>query len=104
MQSIYLKDVRRQVDLLTRLDDRTFSITYRKKDGRYGEKRYCRNRSGSVQQEKKSDLLSVRHETRRAGYLRFEFRDQGQGGRWLKREILLCLLVTFNGHLIDHRF
>lgn len=102
MQSLYIKDVHRQVDLLTRLDDRTFSITYRKKDGSYGEKQFCRNRSGSVPLDRKSDLLSVRHETRRAGYLRFEFRDQG--GRWLKREILLCLLVTFNDHVIDHRF
>jgi hypothetical protein len=102
MQRIYIKDVRRQVDLLTRLDDRTFSITYRKKDGSYGEKKFCRNRSGTVPSVGKPDLLSVKRETRRAGYLRFEFRDQG--GRWLKREILLCLLVTFNGHLIDHSF
>lgn len=102
MQSLYIKDVRRQVDLLTRLDDRTFSITYRKKDGSYGEKQHCRNRSGSFPAKEKADLLSVKRETRRAGYLRFEFRDQG--GRWLKREILLCLLVTFNDHVIDHRF
>lgn len=102
MQSIYIKDVHRQVDLLTRLDDRTFSITYRKKDGSYGEKQYCRNRSGTVSAPGKPDLLSVKKENRRAGYLRFEFRDQG--GRWLKREILLCLLVTFNGYLIDHSF
>jgi len=102
MQRIYIKDVRRQVDLLTRLDDRTFSITYRKKDGSYGEKQFCRNRSGTVSAGGKPDLLSVKRETRRAGYLRFEFRDQG--GRWLKRELLLCLLVTFNGHLIDHSF
>lgn len=102
MQTIYIKDVHRQIDLLTRFEDRTFPITYRKKDGSYGEKQHCRNRSGTTQPVNKSDLLSVRKETRRAGYLRFEFRDQG--GRWLKREILLCLLVTFNGHLIDHSF
>ncbi|GHB64174.1 hypothetical protein [Persicitalea jodogahamensis] len=102
MQTIYVKDVRRQIDLLTRFEDRTFSITYRKKDGSYGEKQNCRNRSGHIQSGKKADLLSVRRENSRAGYLRFEFRDQG--GRWLKRDVLLCLLVTFNGYLIDHRF
>ncbi|TDB69110.1 hypothetical protein [Arundinibacter roseus] len=102
MQTIYVKDVRRQIDLLTRMGDQTFSITYRKKDGTFGEKKNCRNRSGSVPNQPKADLLSVKKETRRAGYLRFEFRDQG--GRWLKREILFCLLVTFNGHLIDHSF
>ncbi|WP_132117937.1 hypothetical protein [Arundinibacter roseus] len=101
MGTIYIRDVRRQVDLLTKFGDQTFSITYRKKDGSYGEKKNCRNRSADVKHQK-SDLLSIRQASRRAGYLRFEFRDQG--GRWLKREILFCLLVSFNGHIIDHNF
>ena len=99
--NIYIKDVRRQIDLLTKFGDQTFSITYRKKDGSFGEKKNCRNRSGSFPTKEKADLLSVKKETRRAGYLRFEYRDQG--GRW-KREVLYCLLETFNGHLIDHSF
>ena len=102
MATIYIKDVRRQIDLLTAMGDQTFTITYRKKDGSYGEKKNCRNRSGSYSQKQKADLLSVKKENRRAGYLKFEYRDQG--GRWLKREVLYCLLETFNGHLIDHSF
>lgn len=75
----------------------TFNLTYRKADGSYGLKRRVRRRAGEQPTEKK-DLLSVRTEIRRAGKLHL---IDEQGHRF---ELHIPLLVSFNDHLIDHRF
>ncbi|MFN8347432.1 MAG: hypothetical protein U0X91_20685 [Spirosomataceae bacterium] len=98
---IFAKDVRRQIDLMPHAGDESFSITYRKADGSWGEKKQCRNRSGQPVSSSPS-LSNVKTENRRAGKLRLEYRTDD--GRWQKFEVWLCLLITFNGHLVDHRF
>lgn len=98
---IYLKDVIRQI----REDsgqDKTFALTYHKKDGSYGEKLFCRNRSGHYVGKKKADLSSVKTETKRAGRAYLEYKTDS--GRWQPIELYWCLLRTFNGRVIDHRF
>ena len=81
---------------------KTFAITYQKKDGSYGEKEECRNRSGNYQPAAKSDLLSIKHENKTAGKAILEYKTKSGG--WQKFEIFWCLLRTFEGRQIDHRF
>lgn len=97
---IYLKDVMRQVRLLSG-HDKTFSISYRKKDGTYGQKTSCRNRSGYYHKQK-PDLASIRHENKRAGRAYLEYRTEA--GSWKPFEVYWCLMVKFQNRTIDHRF
>ena len=98
---ILAKDVRRKIDLMPHTGDDCFSITYRKADGSWGQKEKCRNRSGATFSVSPT-LSSVKTENRRAGKLRLEYRTDD--GRWQKFEVWLCLLESFNGQTVDHRF
>jgi len=80
---------------------RTFVITYQKKDGTYGEKSECRNRSGHYSKGK-VDLASIKHETKRAGKAILEYRTRS--GAWQPFEVFWCLMRSFDGREIDHRF
>lgn len=95
---IYLSQVlaETRVNGLTELSP-FFSLTYRKADGSYGEKKHVRRRAGE-QPSGKKDLLSVKADVRRAGKLHL---IDEQGHRF---ELHIPLLVSFNGKLIDHRF
>ena len=84
---IYIKDVKRRIDLSPALGDNTFDIAYRKMDGSHGEKTKCRLRSGKIVE--KSDFASIKHENRRAGKLKLEYHSAN--GHWQKSEIWLCL-------------
>lgn len=101
VMKIYLKDAMRQVQLASGLQ-KTFAITYQKKDGSYGEKEECRNRSGYNNSQKKSDLSSIKHENRKAGKAYLEYRTPS--GSWQPFEVFWCLIRTFDGRIIDHRF
>lgn len=100
MQTIYVKDALRQINLYPSMGDTSFAIEYRKTDGNFGKKEKCRLRSGTV--KIKSDLLSIKKENRQAGKLYLEHLTAD--GRWQKFEIWMCLLVKFNDAIIDHRF
>ena len=98
---IYLKDAMRQLQLASG-QQKTFAIAYRKKDGSYGEKAECRNRSGFYNNKHKADLSSIKHENRCAGKAYLEYRTAA--GRWQPFEIFWCLAISFDGRTIDHRF
>lgn len=98
---IYLKDAMRRLQLASGLN-KTFSITYRKKDGTFGSKAECRNRSGYYGKSKKADLSTITHETKEAGKAYLEYRSGGD--HWQPFEIFWCLMITFEGRTIDHRF
>jgi hypothetical protein len=100
VMKIYLKDAMRQLQLASGLQ-KTFAVSYRKKDGSYGEKDECRNRSGFYN-KKKSDLSSIKHENRKAGKAYLEYRTRG--GQWQPFEVFWCLMISFEGRTIDHRF
>jgi hypothetical protein len=74
-----------------------FNLTYRKADGSFGQKQGVRRRAGETIGRKR-DLTSIKHENRQAGKLHLI--DQ-TGHRF---ELHIPLLVSFNSHLIDHRF
>lgn len=98
---IYLKDAMRQLQLASG-QQKTFAITYQKKDGSYGEKQECRNRSGFYTSKKKADLSSIKHETKKAGKAYLEYRTPS--GNWQPFEVFWCLMRSFDGRTIDHRF
>jgi len=101
MMKIYLKDAMRQLQLASG-QQKTFAITYQKKDGSYGEKDVCRNRSGFYNAKKKTDLSSIKHENRSAGKAYLEYRTRS--GSWQAFEVFWCLMRSFDGRTIDHRF
>lgn len=98
---IYLKDAMRQLQLASG-QQKTFAITYRKKDGSFGEKSECRNRSGFYKTKYKSDLSSIQNENRKAGKAYLEYRTGS--GNWQAFEVFWCLMISFDGRTIDHRF
>lgn len=98
---IYLKDAIRTLQLASG-QQKTFAITYWKKDGSYGSKDECRNRSGWYSQKKKSDLASIKNENRKAGKAYLEYRTGS--GNWQAFEVFWCLMESFDGRIIDHRF
>ncbi len=100
VMKIYLKDAMRQLQLASGLQ-KTFAVTYRKKDGSYGEKDECRNRSGFYNKSK-SDLSSIKHENKKAGKAYLEYRKGN--GQWQAFEVFWCLMISFDGRTIDHRF
>jgi hypothetical protein len=77
---------------------RGHSIGYRKADGSWGEKHGVRRRPGDFALPPKKDLSSIKHENKHAGKL--YLLDSGGG----KFELFICLLVEWNGHLINHSF
>lgn len=98
---IYLKDAMRTLQLASG-SQKTFSISYRKKDGSFGSKEEVRNRSGFYDKSKKRDLSSIALESKMAGKAYLEYRTDG--GRWQPFEVFWCLVQTFNGRQVDHRF
>lgn len=100
VMKIYLKDAMRQLQLASGLQ-KTFAVSYRKKDGSYGEKDECRNRSGFYSKSK-SDLSSIKRENRQAGKAYLEYRKGN--GQWQAFEVFWCLMISFEGRTIDHRF
>lgn len=75
-----------------------FDLTYRKADGSFGSKTGVRRRAGENPGGAKKDLTSIKHETRQAGKLHLV---ESSGHQF---ELHIPLLITFNGHPIDHRF
>lgn len=98
---MYLKDAMRQIQMASGYQ-KTFAITYQKKDGSYGEKDECRNRSGYYNKKEKSDLSSIKTENKRAGKAYLEYKTRS--GAWQPFEIFWCLLRSVDGREIEHRF
>lgn len=99
---IYIKDVVKQIQLAGNGFPIEFSIEYRKKDGSYGRKEKCRRRSYQKNSEVRKDQSSIERENKIAGTFKLEYEDGY--GRLKEFDVLIPLVVKFNGKIIDHRF
>jgi hypothetical protein len=102
MKTIYIKDVLRQVRLAGNGFPLNFDIEYRRADGTFGSKKDCtRAGAGLAISDKKRDMASISYKESRASKLQLEV---WEGGKVKVFDIWICLLVKFNGQLIDPRF
>ena len=100
-KGIYIKEVNKHIQMAGNGFPEEFSIEYRKKDGSYGSKKRCRRRAYVPTGDKRKDLSSVQRENRIAGTYKLEYYDNGI---WKEFDVLIPLMVKFNGKIIDHRF
>lgn len=75
-----------------------FSLTYRREGGGFGKKGKVKNRISlfPAEEKPKRDLSSISVEIQSAGKLHL-LDEFGQ-----KFDLFICLLVSYNGKLIDH--
>lgn len=76
----------------------SFSLTYRKENGKIGSKASVKNRVSDFPVEEKQNraLSSIEKETEKAGKLHLI----EESGRIF--DLNICLLISYNGKLIDH--
>ena len=79
-------------------ENHSFSLTYRKENGKLGAKQDVKSRFSDVTlaDDKKRALSSIDKQTQSAGKLHLI----ESSGRIF--DLTICLLVSYNGKLIDH--
>ena len=103
-EKIFIKNVINQIQLAGNGFPVEFSISYRKQDGSYGEKERCRRRAyerDPTKEKRNKELAVIEKENRVAGTFKLQHWD---GQKWKEFDVLIPLVVTFNGKVIDHKY